>query len=86
MNGNMVDKINPSGSFQWYPVRRLWQDIAIVRKAGVGLVNLFTEPMAMWEIVDRFFPGAPIGPPIEPAPRYRLARGTRTYSAAAART
>ena len=72
MNGNLVDRINPSASFQWYPVRRLWQDIDIVRKARVGLVNLFTEPVAMREIVDRFFPGAPVGPPSEPAPRYRL--------------
>lgn len=72
MHGNMVEKINPAASFQWYPVQRLWRDIATIRSHGLGLVNLFTEPVAMRDVVDRFFPGAPVGPPSEPAPRYRL--------------
>ncbi|MCP8936943.1 NAD(P)-dependent oxidoreductase [Alsobacter sp. SYSU M60028] len=72
MHGNMVEAINPAAEFQWYPVRRLWEDIEVARDAGLGLVNLFTEPVSMRAVVDRFFPGAAVGPAREPAPRYRL--------------
>jgi hypothetical protein len=70
LNDNMVGSINPAGVFQWYPLGRLWTDIATARQADLRLVNLFTEPLAMSRIIDAAFPGAPVGPAVEPAPRY----------------
>ncbi|PPQ36993.1 NAD-dependent epimerase/dehydratase family protein [Rhodopila globiformis] len=72
LNDNMVEKINPAGVFQWYPTSRLAGDLARVAEAGLTLVNLVTQPVAMREVIARFFPGAPVGPEAEPAPRYGL--------------
>ncbi|WP_052402361.1 NAD-dependent epimerase/dehydratase family protein [Muricoccus aerilatus] len=72
LNGNMVESINPAGVFQWYPMERLLSDIEIVRRSGLPLVNLVPEPLAMGRIIDRFFPGAPVGPAKQPAPLYDL--------------
>jgi hypothetical protein len=72
LHNNMLGSINPAGVFQWYPMERLWDDIATARRNDLPLVNLFPEPLAMSAIIDRFFPGAPVGEPKQPAPRYDL--------------
>jgi hypothetical protein len=72
LHGHMLGNINPAAAFQWYPLARLWADIAVARQAGLDLVNLFPEPLPMQAIVDAVFPGAPVGPAIAPAPRYAL--------------
>lgn len=72
LNGNAVDAINPAGEFQWYPMRRLAEDIARIRASDVDLVNLFPERVSMAAIIDAFFPGAKVGAASEPAPRYDL--------------
>ena len=72
MHGNMVDRINPASRFQWYPLTRLWDDMARIDDAGIPLVNLFTEPLAMSDVIDQLFPGAPVGPAAPPAPHYNL--------------
>lgn len=72
LNDNMVDQINPASRFQWYPVARLWDDIGTVLDAGPGTYNLFPEPIATRTIVDRYFPGAPVGAARTPAPAYDL--------------
>jgi hypothetical protein len=72
LNNNGVDKINPAGQFQWYPVARLSDDIALASGAGLKLVNLFTEPLLMGDIIDRLFPSSPVGPVTHPAPSYNL--------------
>lgn len=72
LNDNGVDKINPAGAFQWYPVDRLSDDIVRASTAGLRLVNLFTAPLVMRDIVDALFPGAAVGPFIQPAPVYNL--------------
>jgi hypothetical protein len=72
MHGNQLDRINPAARFQWYPIDRLWQDIATLRSAGLGLANLFPEPMATGRILDACFPSAQVGAPLEPAPSYRV--------------
>jgi hypothetical protein len=73
IHGNQLHAINPAGIFQWYPVQRLWQDIEIARRADLGLINLFTEPLAMGEIITRYFPNTPVDPASTPAPIYRVA-------------
>lgn len=72
LNGNAVDAINPLGEFQWYPMRRLADDLARIGASDVDLVNLFPERVSMAAIIDAFFPGAAVGEPKEPAPRYDL--------------
>ena len=70
LHSNMLASINPAGRFQWYPLDRLWTDIATARENNLHLVNLFPEPIPMSRIVDGLFPGAPIGPERLPAPTY----------------
>ncbi len=72
LHGHMLANINPAGVFQWYPLERLHSDIATARAAGLGVVNLFPEPLAMSRIIAAAFPAAPVGPPTQPAPRYDL--------------
>jgi nucleoside-diphosphate-sugar epimerase len=72
LHDNSVEKINPEGCFQFYPVTRLAADIATAAAAGLRLVNLFTEPVAMRTIIERHFPDAPVGRASTPAPSYRL--------------
>jgi hypothetical protein len=72
LHDNQTDRINPAAVFQWYPVERLAGDLATAASAGLGLVNLFPEPVASASIIDGMFPGARVGLPAEPAPRYGL--------------
>ena len=70
LNDNMAGSINPAGVFQWYPTERLWSDIGIARAQNLDLVNLFPEPLAMSAIIEAAFPGAAVGAPVYPGPRY----------------
>lgn len=70
IHGNRIAAINPASSYQWYPVPRLWSDLALVRTHDLSVVNLFTEPIRTSRIVDSFFLAAGVGPECLPAPRY----------------
>ena len=70
IHGNEVERLNPAAVFQWYPTRRLPGDLVRIARAGVRLVNLVTEPVPLSQVIERFFPGAAVGPAREPAPRY----------------
>lgn len=70
MTGNMVDRINPTSCFQWYPIVRLAGDIEIVRRGNLDLVNLFPEPLPTDRILTRLFPQATTGPAERPAAQY----------------
>lgn len=72
LNGNDVGGINPLGEFQWYPLHRLWGDLDIIRAAGLRLVNLFGQAVAMSDVADAFFPCAALGSATKPAPSYNL--------------
>jgi nucleoside-diphosphate-sugar epimerase len=83
LNSNATESINPAGEFQWYPTRRLSDDIERMREADLKLVNLFGAPLAMREAIDSFFPEARTGPAREPAPRYDLrTRHAETFGGA----
>ena len=56
LNENNIEQINPAGSFQWYPVDRLWADIEIAAAADLNLLNVSTEPLTMDSIATKFFP------------------------------
>lgn len=72
LNDNMVASINPASRFQWYPLDRLWSDIALARRHALPVLNLFAEPVTMSHLVERLFPGAPVGPARRPAPTYDM--------------
>jgi hypothetical protein len=72
INSNSTELINPAGEFQWYPMRRLRDDMEIMRQSDLRLVNLFGAPLAMREAIDAFFPDSRTGASKEPAPRYDL--------------
>jgi hypothetical protein len=72
LHGNMLDSINPAAVFQWYPLERLWADIAVIREARLELVNLFPEPIMMSCIIDAAFKGAAVGPVRLHGPRYDM--------------
>ena len=72
INLNQVEKIVPNAEFQWYPTRRLADDIDRVRAAEIDLINITAEPIAMEDIRVRFFPTVQIGPSASSPPRYDL--------------
>lgn len=72
LTGNQVEKIDPAGIFQFYPLRLLAGDLDRISEAGADTVNLFPEPVAMRTVIDRFFPDAPVGAPGGSPPRYDL--------------
>ncbi len=61
LTDNILDKINPASSFQYYDLTRLWDDIQTAQSAGLDLVHLVTEPVATSEIIDAYFPGKRVG-------------------------
>lgn len=69
---NMIDKINPAGIFQWYPMCRLGADLAAIVAADRPLLNIAVEPVGTAEIVDRFFSGAGVGQPMPMSARYDM--------------
>jgi dTDP-4-dehydrorhamnose reductase len=69
---NQTDKIPANGRFQWYPTRRLADDLDRITAAGVTLINVTAEPVEMETIRARFFPGVAIGQPLDTPPLYDL--------------
>ena len=69
---NAPEKVVPNGSFQWYPTRRLADDLDRIVAAGLDLVNITAEPVEMGAIHDRFFADVTIAPPVANPPRYDM--------------
>jgi hypothetical protein len=61
MHDNRLDWIPARSSFQWYPVRRLSDDLRRIEGAGIPLINIATAPVDTDEIRRRFFPDKQIG-------------------------
>jgi nucleoside-diphosphate-sugar epimerase len=55
LHDNQVEKIHPGSTYQFYDVRQLWADAEKARSAGIRLLHLATEPIAMGEIAARCF-------------------------------
>lgn len=62
LTNNATNQISPNGSFQWYPLRRLKDDLHRILQSDVDVVNVASEAVRMDEIVARFFPHSAIGP------------------------
>jgi nucleoside-diphosphate-sugar epimerase len=69
LHDNQVEKIHPESTYQFYDVRWLWADVEKADGAGIQLVHLVTEPIAMREIVARCF-GRGLRAPAAPPARY----------------
>lgn len=54
IHNHEIEKVPRDGVFQWYNVRRLHGDMQ--RAAGLPLVHLVTEPIALARIIDELFP------------------------------
>ena len=72
LNDNCLEMINPESSFQYYYLKNLSDDIELAEKAGIKLINLFTEPIRTKEILDRFFPNKNVGANPSPAASYDM--------------
>lgn len=55
LHNNMVDRINPDSSFQFYDVTGLWDDIQRARALGLRLLNLATEPVNVGRLAREVF-------------------------------
>lgn len=72
LNDNLVEKIVPNAHFQWYPVRRLVDDVQTVISQQIPLLNVCSEPISNGEVVERFFPNKKIGVASADAPHYDI--------------
>ena len=72
MHNHEIDRINPNGFFQWYPIGRLIEDLATVERHSLQRVNLVTEPIPLRAIWERFFPQYEIPDIAAPGAQYRL--------------
>ncbi len=72
LNNNCLDMIQKDSAFQYYYLENLSDDIERAEKAGLKLVNLFTEPIFTSEIINTFFPGTETGQNAGPAVSYAM--------------
>jgi len=72
INDNCLEMINPRTTVQYYDLSDLWADIETALRHDLRLVNLFNEPIASQTILDRFFPGKPVGGKPAPEAHYDL--------------
>lgn len=56
-----IAMINPESSYQWYPIRRLWQDIQKLCYYGYGIGELYPPTIKTDIIAKAFFPDARLG-------------------------
>lgn len=55
LHGNNVDRIHRAGSFQYYNLAHLADDIDLVVSSGIDLVNLATEPIRTDDLAREAF-------------------------------
>ncbi len=72
LNNHRVDKICPDSVFQFYPLVRAWQDIDVVRRNRLPLINFATEPTSVGEIAQEIFGFELESPDVENAARYDM--------------
>ncbi len=72
LHDNCLDAIHPESTFQYYDVTSLWEDLGIIEKNQLDLVNLVTEPLGTKRMVDACFPQKQVGPGKGAAVHYDL--------------
>lgn len=72
MHDNCLEMINRASTFQFYDLSNLGDDIERAESANLELVNFFTEPVSVREIVDQFFTGKKVGGNPSPEAHYDM--------------
>ena len=72
LHHNCLSAINPASIFQYYDMTAIGDDLDVVLKAGVPLVNLATEPVPTMTIQQQLFPASNIGSEPSPAAAYDI--------------
>ena len=70
LHDNSLNVINPNSVFQYYDMTLIWEDIQVILKQSVPLINLASEPIATSLIRDTCFPGKQIGAQAAPLASY----------------
>ncbi|MBD1878308.1 NAD-dependent epimerase/dehydratase family protein [Coleofasciculus sp. FACHB-T130] len=55
IHNNCTEQIHKDSVFQFYNLDHLWKDIQVFLKNDLKLVNLATEPIAVWEVASEGF-------------------------------
>ncbi len=55
LNQNRLDLVHQDGSFQFYDLANIWQDVRTASEAGLGVVNFATEPITTLEVARDVF-------------------------------
>ncbi len=55
LHNNELHKVNAAGSFQFYNMNRLWDDVRKAQQHQLGLVNFVTEPVTIGEAARAAF-------------------------------
>ena len=55
LNNNNLQAVDSRGIFQFYPMVNFWYDIQIALQAGLSLVHLTAEPIAVAEVSEQCF-------------------------------
>lgn len=58
--------VDPADTFQWYNLNNLYFDMQMCLELELKITNLFSEPIKMADIIERFFPDAEITKKIKP--------------------
>lgn len=72
LNNNCLEMINVESEIQYYDLKDIWNDIQKAQKNNLKLINLFTEPLSTFEIIECFFPDKEIGGSAIPKVSYDL--------------
>ena len=72
LNKNQMEQVAPHGVLQWYPLRRLANDLDLIMRSDLALINIASEPIRTEEIHKLFFPDVSIGSYDLVAPRYDM--------------
>ena len=70
LNDRPVDAVPGNARFQFYDIDRLWDDVSCVRSAGVGMVNITSEPVEMSAVAREIFGRDMPTPHSDTAPDY----------------
>ena len=70
LHRNQTDRISPNSVMQWYPMRRLADDVKRIEATDLCVLNVAVEPVQTKTIRDRFFPNVDIGGPELSGVRY----------------
>ena len=73
LRGHETHRLPARAALQWYPLARLPADLARIEAAGLGLVNIAPEPIAMARLAAILAPGTALAD--RDGPRYDV--GTR---------